>query len=979
MVWLLRSCPMATRQRELRLLALPRFLLHQEFPIGQTKGVEKHSMQSFTLSIILSLCALTLCAQTSLMMDGRSSGATGEFQTPPSTIGDLRMELRIHSSAPLWASDNDIVNGYNLFIAVIGSQQTLRVVNWNTPDGGSETIDIRGLRDFIVRVQDVVSTATTTIEVWSIDGKVYRTKKFPGRSSILSGRSPLQIGHNGQGVGAFLGGLAYLRLYDSTVPLGMSPTTSAAGALLAYEFDSRTAAYSSVGTLAGKPLQVFGNTTFANTPVFTPIVNNIPSEVTVSTNTPVTLNATGSLSGAPVSIWRWSQIAGPSQVSISNGTSGTPLLSGLSMPGTYTMQVTLTDALGTTGTGQVTIGAVNANSLGVVTVSRPDLSFALGPLLKSGLSPWPFYDQLRQQYGRRWGAAYPAGPPGEYDFRQGSIFLTNNSKTIAGSGTNFISDFMEPIRFGIGTVSVSAGGSEVRGNSTRFIDTFLTQRTAAAGTISVSSSSGIVHGTNTSFTSTTEPGRYLVVSVDGKPVSLRISRVISNTSVEIERPWRGIALASRPFENARDVGQSLAIRDSSGRTWLSAVVVVSDTSLFLRTPFLGQGGVALPYGSTKLGPAAFLVAHYPVGNGTLGRILLPIQSVSSDSSLALNTTYSGVNYRMISFGGTSQADLDQWMGQVNYYDSVLVQYQNYYRTGLEDYRTYARKLADAWYLDFDSGRNKEASPYAPRTMSLTGLMLRAMDGRPEMWPMIRRAVSYNYNLWIGMRIQYGGLYYGPREGGFTLYHAALLGAVDPDPSFRYSFRQLALDAATNLYARLQLPDGSWRWTDESYWSGLGEQPFHVGVLLEGMIATHRITRDSRVLSAIIKSVDHLISVQMPAPCRGPVYALYVDGGDWGRVCTGSNTTPSVDAIRDVRAGNNTIMHAVGYVYSVTGQTKYRDAGDDMFAATFGNLDGPLADQYYGRADSDMKQYGQSFRTSDEYLALRTAGVMDIFR
>ena len=946
-------------------------------------------MRQLGFTVLPFLWSIALCAQTSLLMDGQYSGATGEFQTPPNTIGDLRMEFRLQSSARLWApdrlwaTDSDVVNIYNLYIAVMGSQQTLRIVNWNTPDGRSETIDLRGLSDLIVRVQEVISTATTTVEVWSIDGKIYRKKEFSGRSSVLSGRSPLQIGHNGAGAGAFLGGLAYIRLYDSTVPPGTSPTTSAAGALLAYEFDSSalsgTAATNAVGRLAGKPLQIFGNARFANTPVFTPVVKNVPAEVTVSTNTSVTLNATGSLSGAPVSTWKWSQLAGPSQVSISNGNSGTPLLSGLSMPGTYTLQVALTDVFGTTGTGQVTIGAVNANSLGVVTFSRPDLSFALGPLLQSGLSPWPFYDQLRQQYGRQWGAAYPAGPPGEYDFRSGSIFLTNNSRTIVGSATNFISDFMEPIQFGIGTVSVPAGGAEVRGNSTRFIDTFLTQRTAATGTISVSPSSRIVQGANTSFTSTTEPGRYLVVSVDGKPVSLRISKVISNSSVEIERPWMGIALASRPFQNARETGHSLAVRDSNGRTWLSEVVVVSDTSLFFRTPFLGQGGVALPYGLTKLGSAAFLVAHYPVGDGTLGRILLPIQSVTSDSSIALKTLYSGVNYRTISFGRTSQAEIEQWIGEVNYYDSVLVQYQNYYRTGIEDYRTYARKLADAWYMEFDSGRNKEASPHAPRTMSLTGLILRAMDGRPQMWPMIRRAVSYNYNLWIGMRIQYGGLYYGTREGGFTLYHAALLGAVDPDPSSRSLFRQLALDAATNLYARLQLPDGSWRWTDESYWSGLGEQPFHVGLLLEGMIATHRITRDSRVLGAIIKSVDHLISVQMPAPCRGPVYALYVNGGDWGRVCTGSHTTPSSDAIRDVRAGNNTIMHALGYLYSVTGQTRYRDAGDDMFAATFGNSVGPLADQYYGRADSSMKQYGQSFRTSDAYLALRTAGVMDIFR
>ena len=45
-------------------------------------------------------------------------------------------------------------------------------------------------------------------------------------------------------------------------------------------------------------------------------------------------------------------------------------------------------------------------------------------------------------------------------------------------------------------------------------------------------------------------------------------------------------------------------------------------------------------------------------------------------------------------------------------------------------------------------------------------------------------------------------------------------------------------------------------------------------------------------------------------------------------------------------------------------------GDDMFSATFGAGQGPGADEYWGRADTTSKQYGQSFRSSGSYLAFR---------
>ncbi|HVF86763.1 MAG TPA: hypothetical protein VM866_04200, partial [Pyrinomonadaceae bacterium] len=77
---------------------------------------------------------------------------------------------------------------------------------------------------------------------------------------------------------------------------------------------------------------------------------------------------------------------------------------------------------------------------------------------------------------------------------------------------------------------------------------------------------------------------------------------------------------------------------------------------------------------------------------------------------------------------------------LNYYDQALVQYINYYRTNDPRFRDYARKIADSWWRSAGVNEGKvtdfDTYSFAPRSASLGGLMLRALDGRPEMWPWI---------------------------------------------------------------------------------------------------------------------------------------------------------------------------------------------------------------------------------------------------
>jgi hypothetical protein len=233
-----------------------------------------------------------------------------------------------------------------------------------------------------------------------------------------------------------------------------------------------------------------------------------------------------------------------------------------------------------------------------------------------------------------------------------------------------------------------------------------------------------------------------------------------------------------------------------------------------------------------------------------------------------------------------------------------------------------------------------------------------------------------------MRLNMNELHYGVRDGGFTLLHVAWLAKVHPNATVRSEMQGKALAAARDYYARLQYTDGSWRWRETP---GDGSvpymQPFMIGMLLEGLIATHQLTNDATVRTAILRGVDNLYA----RGYRTGSFTSY-GGGKWrgmwytvyGSSC-GTPTAPACgegepmdyeDKIREVRQLNPVNLHAFGYAFKISGDAKYRTQGDEIFAATFGNGAGPGADAWYGLADYREKEYNQSYRTAGRYLAWR---------
>lgn len=349
-----------------------------------------------------------------------------------------------------------------------------------------------------------------------------------------------------------------------------------------------------------------------------------------------------------------------------------------------------------------------------------------------------------------------------------------------------------------------------------------------------------------------------------------------------------------------------------------------------------------------------------------------LTSVNSNTSLTLSQPWQSATQSNRPFATATGDEMNLFL-DMNYYDQAQVQYINHYRTGDVRYRDYARKIADSWWLApfVDQGRASFNNQIAPRSVSLNGLILRALDGRPEMWSWTTDFARQAFDLWVGQRVNNSELYFGVREGGYCLLFITNLAVVHPDAATRAEFTTKALNAAVNYYARLQFPDGTWRWVDPDFWTGMAMQPFHVGILLEGLIAVHRLTGNGVVRSAIIKAVEALYQIGFnPNQWDAMYYQIFgafLDGTSCATGCgLAAGTYPGpFGTVGEARQLNATCIHSFGYAYAITGDTKFRNWGDEIFGATFGDVQG-----FRIQAGLNEKNYDEAYRTGGHYLAWR---------
>lgn len=332
---------------------------------------------------------------------------------------------------------------------------------------------------------------------------------------------------------------------------------------------------------------------------------------------------------------------------------------------------------------------------------------------------------------------------------------------------------------------------------------------------------------------------------------------------------------------------------------------------------------------------------------------------------------------------------------LNYYDLSLTEYIVYKRTGDPVFLGYARKCADAWWQhpqwiqsgaqrDFDNGQGPP-----PRHAGILGLMLRAQDGRPEMWNWIDAYTRHQFNNWLTMRVNNSELYYGVREGAFMLHYGAAEAAMNPDPAVRAEFLANVENVVVNYFGRLQYPDGSWRWNDPDYTDADGgqlrgiEQPFMIGLLLNALIEVHRVTTNSTVKA----SIQHQLTQACLGLFNGPYRQFdpttiagvnwrsfwyfkfggtsvnptkYENGG--GSYVNADITSQGNWVINSERQGIAPIFDVFAYAYLLTGDPIYKSMGDELVDAGFSGRDG-----FHTESDGTAKNYNQTYRMGGRYF------------
>jgi hypothetical protein len=192
---------------------------------------------------------------------------------------------------------------------------------------------------------------------------------------------------------------------------------------------------------------------------------------------------------------------------------------------------------------------------------------------------------------------------------------------------------------------------------------------------------------------------------------------------------------------------------------------------------------------------------------------------------------------------------------------------------------------------------------------------------------------------------------------------------------RAEFQQKVLDSSHDYIIPSQQSDGSWRWGDASgVWQGYGTQPFHVGLLLEGLIAVHRLTGDERVARSIIKGTEAMyLQGYNPNKWRAMYYVVHGAMGTYQcepgcGAAAGAFPPSDAGQVAEARQLNATCIHAFGYAYLLSDDQKFRRWGDEVLDATFGRRDA-----YRGLAWSRPKEYDESYRAGGHYLAWRLGG------
>lgn len=492
-----------------------------------------------------------------------------------------------------------------------------------------------------------------------------------------------------------------------------------------------------------------------------------------------------------------------------------------------------------------------------------------------------------------------------------------------------------------------------------------------------------------------------------------VSRVITNTSAA-DQTFRGPAVrqGASPWSWFDDTYLAVSaaacadIPPLPGSTLRAGTVAVTDGSAVIT-------GTGTSFTSLGLSEGDVIVIYYATGHQRAKRITLA--GMTATNLVMTDAWAAGVGaVTGASFGTTTYALSSEWTSAQtgwNYYDAVYALYQQYYRSGITEYLTCARDLADKfWAYTLDSGNicNTGTDCQPNRNQGLSGMMMRANDGVPSMWIGIANLATIDYTGWLS--IQYGepvcgnGLYCmnDPRESAYAFRFLVDIATVGPDAPTRATFLGYANAAFTGVWQRKQTSYGAYLINAAEPASGLsslgytgyGTFPWHYFPLLHGLQRLYALTSNADILTVHSLATGYIADQGWnPATsCYATRYATQFtlfEGGVAGAACPYSGGTVTcvqdttcVPVGRDMggRSLSQELVSAFGWLYATTGTASYLTRGDLMFAKTFGDsgtgsdTDGGSGtfDDYLLNAGYYLKEYAQvaGAGRAEEHLAYR---------
>ena len=802
--------------------------------------------------------ALLFCSMSCALFAGTQSLTPlilGTYTLPNSApfnaAASFSITIRIHNwTIPGTAQDIQCTGAGGLCLNMDSSGNLRAIVSKDTLSGSPQLpLSPITTPDLIARLRRDTVGMTYALEVFN-----------PATGSCSSNQQNITgLGNNNwsgsgggfEGGGAFTGYVAYARWSTATPPpicTGMPLETDAPGNLLDYEFEGGHLDTSGNGIV----MSMTGDM-YTTTPVYAPTcqgqdpgggLGGLFNVNVISTNTlsPVNWVVCVSESAGTVLNYTWTKGTCPNST-LTNGTMATPSIL-ITASGQCALNLSVADSVPNTTTAATTLGAVQTDSNCVVVTGNSVLDQIIRPEIRYGCNPWPYYDQRMAAWLQHIGALQNAPQltaPSASAIVNGTTGSTTISYVVVATDVTLGTVSSVPVTVTTANATLSSMNSvALSWGSVSGATSYTVYRTAAGGTPSTTGQlTGAINLAPSvlSFTDTAAAGNGFVAP-------------IPNTTGSYQDQWN-TALSG-----------TITLANAAGSTTVTGV------GTNFQHDFCNGG--------TSQAPSTFFVPWIPDARATTPtvtkRVPLPVSgsfTCTSATQIVLTPQYNGpLGTSGMSYSVWTTAN--SWVGAStnnNYYDNVLAFYAMYYRTGITQFLTYARTLADRWFTmpDFDQGLadcNVDIC-VAPRIVAYTGMIVRELD-------CITGMVA-GLDAWADTLSIHGfGLTWGNdiREQAYGTSVFASCGIVDTT-GHKATCQGYTQTAINSLWTPQRLSDGSW--TDSLIGGGslYVNQSFAPSANLTGTVTA---TIGSSVL---VGSGTGWSSASFPPNCTGNVCDVWL--------------------------------------------------------------------------------------------------------